>query len=151
MTSKERVMKAVNRKQPDRAPVFATITAQVADALTEKLGMPKSPPLDSLLSTRISHMEVLTKLGNDCVGIASCAPKAFPTKTLKDGTIVNDWGMKFKPVGLSRFPETRPDISGRGTTVLQCFTLQNKTWGTTAPQCFTLQNKTWGTTAGLDD
>jgi hypothetical protein len=123
MTSKERVMKAVNRKQPDRAPVFATITAQVADALTEKLGMPKSPPLDSLLSTRISHMEVLTKLGNDCVGIASCAPKAFPTKTLKDGTIVNDWGMKFKPVGLSRFPENH------GCDSPPCIVLQSKTLG----------------------
>ncbi len=80
--------------------------------------MEKEPPLDSLLSTRISHTEILLKLGNDCVGIAACAPKSFPTKQLEDGTIINEWKMKFKPVGLYNefieFPlsnaETKDDL-----------------------------------------
>jgi len=100
MTSKERVFKTVNHEQPDRPPVFATLTPQVATALEKHLGMPESPPFDSLLSTRISHMELLTRLGNDCVGVAACSPKNYPTRVEADGTIVNEWGMRFKDAGL---------------------------------------------------
>ena len=100
MTPKQRTLMALNHQQPDRAPIFTTVTPQVADKMAEHLGLPKEPPLDSLLSTRISHMDLLTKLGNDCVGIAACAPKSFPTKILDDGIIENEWHMKFKPAGL---------------------------------------------------
>ncbi|MDX2430667.1 MAG: uroporphyrinogen decarboxylase family protein, partial [Bacteroides sp.] len=55
---------------------------------------------DSLLSTRISHMKLLSDLGNDCVGIAACAPTNRPTITHPDGIIENEWGMKFISAGL---------------------------------------------------
>lgn len=100
MTPRERVLKAMNHEQPDRPPLFATLTPQVAEKLAEELNILKEPPLDSLLSTRISHMDLLTRLGNDCVGIAACAPKSFPTREQEDGTLVNEWQMRFKPVGL---------------------------------------------------
>lgn len=100
MNSRERALRAISHEQPDRCPVFATLTPQVAVKLAKALGVPEEPPLDSLLSTRISHMALLTKLGNDCVGIAACSPKNFPTKTLDDGTMVNEWGMRFKSCGL---------------------------------------------------
>ncbi len=100
MNSRERVLKAISHEQPDRCPIFATLTPQVAVKLAKALGVPEEPPLDSLLSTRISHMALLTKLGNDCVGIAACSPNDFPTRTLDDGTMVNEWGMRFKPFGL---------------------------------------------------
>ncbi len=100
MTSKERVLKAIKHQQPDRPPVFATLTPQAAEKLARHIGMAYEPPLDSLLSTRISHTELLTKLGNDCVGIAACSPDDSPTQILEDGTIKNEWGMKFKNVGL---------------------------------------------------
>jgi uroporphyrinogen decarboxylase len=45
-------------------------------------------------------MDLLTSLGNDCVGIAACSPADCPTKTMPDGTIQNEWGMQFKAVGL---------------------------------------------------
>jgi len=100
MNSRERTLKALSHKQPDRCPIFATLTPQVAVKLAKALDVPEEPPLDSLLSTRISHMALLTKLGNDCVGIAACSPDDFPTKTLPDGTMVNEWGMRFKSCGL---------------------------------------------------
>ena len=100
MNSKERVFKAIGHEQPDRPPVFVTFTPQVAEKLSAELGMEYEVPLDSLLSTRISHTELLKKLGNDCVGIAACAPRDFPTRQQEDGTLVNEWGMRFKPVGL---------------------------------------------------
>jgi len=100
MTSRERFLTTINRGAPDRPPVFATFTPQVAEKMSAALNMPYEEPLDSLLSTRISHMDLLTALGNDAVGIAACAPEDHPTRTETDGTIVNEWGMRFKNVGL---------------------------------------------------
>jgi len=100
MTSKERVNKALSHQAFDRPPVFTTFTPQVAKRMSEYLLMNYEEPLDSLLSTRISHTEVLTKLGNDCVGIAACAPQSHPTVTDANGIITNEWGMKFKNAGL---------------------------------------------------
>ncbi len=100
MTSRERVLKAINFIQPDRPPIFATLTPQAAQKLSEALGIEYEPPYDSMLSTRISHPRLLTTLGNDCVGIAACAPKRFPTRTLQTGLLLNEWGMKFVDAGL---------------------------------------------------
>ncbi len=100
MTSKERVLSTITGKQPDRPPIFATLTPQAAEKLSQALNIPYEPPLDSLLSTRISHTDLLIKLGNDCVGIAACAPENRPTRTLDDGTLENEWGMRFKDIGL---------------------------------------------------
>ena len=100
MNSRERVFASINHKEPDRPPVYVTLTPQVAESLSDHLGVPFEPPVDSLLSTRISHMDLLTGLGNDCVGMAACPPDNRPTTVDKDGTITNEWGMKFKPAGL---------------------------------------------------
>lgn len=100
MTSKERVLKAINFENPDRPPIYATLTPQMAEKLSNHLAIPFEEPVDSLLSTRISHSNLLTTLGNDCVGIAACIPENSPTKTLEDGRIVNEWGMVFRNVGL---------------------------------------------------
>ena len=100
MNPKERFLHTINRKEPDRPPIFATFTPQVARKMSALLGVPYEEPLDSMLSTRASHMDLLIKLGNDAAGIATCAPDSFPTKTLKNGLIENEWGMVFKPFGL---------------------------------------------------
>lgn len=100
MNSKERLHKVLKGDIPDRPPVFATITPQVAEKLSAHLDLPYEEPMDSLLSTRISHMELLRKLGNDCIGIAACSPLDRPTITHPDGIIENEWGMKFISAGL---------------------------------------------------
>lgn len=100
MTPKDRVLKAINFQQPDRPPVFCTLTPQAAFKLSEALRVPYEEPLDSLLSTRISHTNVLLTAGNDGVGIAACAPDHFPTRTLENGILENEWGMQFVDVGL---------------------------------------------------
>lgn len=108
----------MNKETPDRPPVFATFTPQVAEKMSKHLGVPYEKPLDSMLSTRASHMDLLANLGNDAVGIAACAPNNFPTKTHPNGLIENEWGMIFKPMGLYnefyKFPlahaETADDI-----------------------------------------
>ena len=100
MNSRERFLQTINGNVPDRPPVFATFTPQVAKKMADYIKVGYEEPLDSMLSTRASHMDLLTKLGNDAVGIATCAPNNFPTKTLENGLIKNEWGMVFKPMGL---------------------------------------------------
>lgn len=118
MNSRERFLLTIDGKIPDRPPVFATLTPQVARKLSAHIILPFEEPLDSMLSTRGSHMDLLAELGNDAVGIVTCAPDNFPTKTLENGLIENEWGMVFKPLGLYNefyiYPlekaETRTDI-----------------------------------------
>lgn len=100
MNSRERFLKALNRECPDRPPVFATLTPQVAKSLSAYMGLSYEEPVDSLLSTRISHTRLLLNMGNDGVGIAAQAPYDKPTITRKDGMLVNEWGMVFKDAGL---------------------------------------------------
>jgi len=118
MTSKERVLAAINRKPHDRPPIFATLTPQVAKLLSEHFGIDYEVPEDSLFSTRISHTKLLTTLGNDCVGIAACTPIERPVVISPEGIITNEYGMVFKNAGLYnefyQFPlkdaETKADI-----------------------------------------
>jgi uroporphyrinogen decarboxylase len=100
MNSRERFLKTINRKEPDRPPVFATLTPQMAKKLSDYTGIPYEEPLDSLLSTRISHTRLLLHLGNDAVGVAACAPADRPTVKLENGISKNEWGMVFKEKGL---------------------------------------------------
>ena len=100
MNQRERFLKTINGEIPDRPPTFVTLTPQMAKKLCDATGMPYEEPVDSLLSTRISHTKLLTALGNDCVGIAAAAPKDRPTLTREDGIKVNEWGMTFKNTGL---------------------------------------------------
>jgi uroporphyrinogen decarboxylase len=108
VSSRQRFLTTLEHRPPDRPPVFMTLTPQVAERLADAVGLPREPPLDSLLSTRISHPRLLTHLGNDAVGIAACAPPSAPTHRDEEGTLVNEWGMRFRTVGLydefSEFP-----------------------------------------------
>lgn len=100
MNSRERFITTIMGGEPDRPPVFANFTPQVAAKMSKHMGMPYEEPLDSVLSTRISHTNLLLKLGNDAVGTASIAPKNAPTIVRPDGTMINEYGMEFEPKGL---------------------------------------------------
>jgi len=100
MNSRERFTTVLSGNEPDRPPVFATLTPQAARKLSEYLDLAYEEPLDSLLSTRISHTELLLHLGNDAVCVAACAPEGHPTEKLENGISRNEWGMTFKEKGL---------------------------------------------------
>ncbi len=100
MRPRERILTVLEGKKPDRPPIFANLTPQAAEKLARALNLPYEPPFDSLLSTRISHMGLLTHLGNDCIGIAACSPDDFPTRKLDNGLLENEWGMRFRDIGL---------------------------------------------------
>jgi len=102
MKPRDRVLKALNGEEVDRPPIFMTLTPEAAQKMSKHLHVPYEKPLDSMLSTRISHMDLLTKMGNDCVGVAATAPTNFPTRIIDEEKKVstNEWGMKFIDVGI---------------------------------------------------
>ncbi|HHJ11493.1 MAG TPA: hypothetical protein ENK25_11490 [Bacteroidetes bacterium] len=100
MNSRDRFFKAIHHENPDRPPIFVTLTPQAAKKLSDHLNLPYEKPYDSLLASRISHVNLLTTLGNDCVGIAACYPDNYPTQTLDNGILENEWHMKFIDQGI---------------------------------------------------
>lgn len=101
MTSKERLIKAINHQETDRPPVYCSIVPQLAKKLSNYWGVPYEEALDSPMSgNRISWRDLMLRLGSDCICIASCAPDDGKTKTLEDGLIINEWGIGMRNHGL---------------------------------------------------
>jgi uroporphyrinogen decarboxylase len=106
MTRRERTIAAISHREPDRPPLYLSLTPQVALMLSEHLGLPYEEPEDAMESARISHPGLLSALGADILAIAPAAPHDAPTLTLPDGRIRNEWGMTFRTSGLySEFAE----------------------------------------------
>jgi uroporphyrinogen decarboxylase len=100
LLSRQRVLKAISREEPDRVPLFVTITPQVAQRLSRHLRIAKYTTADSPLSqNRISYNELMIELGNDIVGIGACSPDACLTHELDYGVLTNEWGVKYKTAG----------------------------------------------------
>jgi len=118
MEARERTLAAINHKQPDRPPVYVSLTPQIALKLSETFHLPFEEPVDAMESARISHMGLLTHMGVDIIAVAPTVPYDAPTITLPDGRVKNEWGMVFRNVGIySEFAEyplanasTRKDI-----------------------------------------
>lgn len=100
MTSKERFISTINRGIPDRPPLYLSFTPQSAAKVCNQLGIPYEEPVDSMLSTRISHQDMCMFLGSDAIGIAATPPESKPTQISDEGHITNEWGMVFIDAGL---------------------------------------------------
>ncbi|RLD55734.1 MAG: hypothetical protein DRI97_08855, partial [Bacteroidetes bacterium] len=74
MNARERTLAAINHRQPDRPPVYVSLTPQIAEKLSEAYGLPFEPAIDAMESARISHMGLLTEMGADIIAIAPTAP-----------------------------------------------------------------------------
>ena len=100
MKSKDRVITALNHKQPDRPPVFASVTPQIGDALNARLGITDDGLVDSFYANRVSYTKALTKLGNDCVCVAAGLPGDVTITDNGDGTITDEWGITWGNTGM---------------------------------------------------
>ncbi|MGQ8335532.1 uroporphyrinogen decarboxylase family protein [Sunxiuqinia sp. A32] len=161
MNSRERFLKTLGGETPDRPPLFVSVTPQVAKKLCKHTGQPFEEPLDSMLSTRASHMDLMAYLGADAVGIATCVPENNPTITLENGLIKNEWGMVLKDTGqyneFYEFPlahaETAKDIEdfnfpdpfapGRWEAAIKTVEKYGKTHGIIADLETTLFETAW--------
>lgn len=107
MTPKQRVLTTLRKQEPDRVPIFANLTPQVAEKLGKQLNLLYGPE-DSFLSTRTSHTEILVELGNDAVGIGAGRAADAPSVVLPDGRIRDEWGIIYSPIGLYSEAVERP-------------------------------------------
>jgi uroporphyrinogen decarboxylase len=98
VTPRERFLTALRFQEPDRVPTFTTLTPQVAAALGELFNLPAAPE-DSFLSTRISHTEILLRLGNDAVGVGPGRARGLETRVREDGTLIDEFGLVYRRVG----------------------------------------------------
>jgi hypothetical protein len=76
MNPRERTIAAINHREPDRPPIYVSVTPQIARMLGDHLGFPFEEPADAMESARISHMELLTSIGADIVAVAPTVPTA---------------------------------------------------------------------------
>ncbi len=93
MNPRERVLAVLDHNEPDIVPRYVTVTPQLAQGLSDLLGIDSYTVADSPSQNRISYQEILTELGNDVVGIGACYPKDNPTKDLGGGITQNEWGV----------------------------------------------------------
>lgn len=107
MDHRQRFMAVLEGKQADCVPVLANLTPQLAERLAEQMHKPLQL-VDSFLSTRISHLDILLALGNDAVEVAATRAADHPTVTLEDGRQRDEWGIVYEQVGLYAEAVVRP-------------------------------------------
>ncbi len=100
MNQRERTLAAINHSEPDRPPIYVSVTPQVARALSDYLGVPYEEPVEAMESARISHMNLLTHMGADIIAIAPAVPPEASAVKLPGGMTRNEWGMVFRNAGI---------------------------------------------------
>lgn len=102
MTSRERVVAALNHEQPDRVPVSLGGTAHKLSnsrtlALREHFGLEGEPPL-VLTGPGFSYYDtqVLDRLGTDIRHVFLRPPDGFRTVQAPDGGWLDEWGLSYK-------------------------------------------------------
>lgn len=93
MTHRERFLATLHNGTPDRIPIVANLTIQAAEKIAAALGT-EVGFVDSFLATRISHREILLKMGNDAVLVA--ATPATPSVVLENGDVRDELGITYR-------------------------------------------------------
>ena len=105
MTSRERVLAALDHTEPDRVPMDLTITLGAYTKLVKHLGLENEvdpePPVANWLTYVPVDIKVLKELDIDIVHVGCRPPSGFP-KHLPGGGFIDEWGIK-------RVPIERPD------------------------------------------
>lgn len=105
MNSRERIIKAINHKKPDRVPIdvggtLATSMHKIIyNKLKEKFNIndKKDEILELALQSVILDESVLNKLHGDVIGIYSNPPKSWKMEVDPvDNSYIDEWGLKYK-------------------------------------------------------
>jgi len=112
MTHRERVLAALNRREPDRVPVdlggtgCTTMTVKAHARLRAHLGLPSepSPVLWSVRSTTVVPDEIIVRrLEVDARPILLGPPLGRPDRTLSEDMFLDEWGVIWTRHGSSHF------------------------------------------------
>ena len=108
MTHRERVLDAIERKQPDRVPVdlggtlASTINIHAYRRLMAHLGFADAPPV-AYVSRRSNSVlpdeRLLSHLDVDCRAVILDNPDVLPERELPDGSLYDEWGITWKHLG----------------------------------------------------
>ena len=102
MTSRERVIKALNHEEPDRVPIdlggthCSTIHIEPYERVLEALDIKPDPkPIVRRVSQTVNDMDVavMKRFGFDCVGMMPGGPDHSQSTDLPDGTWVDEFGV----------------------------------------------------------
>jgi uroporphyrinogen decarboxylase len=108
MTSRERVVAALNHREPDRVPVdigggtSTSISVEANARLKRQLGFEgNSAELSKIFRVAALDEEVMQRLGSDCRPLRSKSPRRWTPPPSEPGTLVDIWGVTWKkqPVG----------------------------------------------------
>jgi uroporphyrinogen decarboxylase len=119
LNSRERFLSALRREEPDRVPAFLNLTPQPAEKLGKLMGI-SSIPVQSRLSQRISHNEILTRLGNDAVAVRHTWPAEI-VEGRERGELIDDFGMEYVRIGYYYEIHRRPLSHARSEADIAAF------------------------------
>ena len=94
MTPKKRLIKAVRHEEPDRVPVVNTLTPASAQKVSNALHLPYKRINNWLFNDQ------LVALGNDAILVGADAPKDFRPLVFEDGSYSDEWGIRYKRIGV---------------------------------------------------
>ncbi len=104
MTSKERVLRALRKKEgvPDRVPIQFDLCRQHTESFGKKLGIKPDYALSYYedLTYRISANEIRTKMGSDVVVVGGTVPDGYSPDVVSGEITMNEFGMHMKPTSL---------------------------------------------------
>jgi uroporphyrinogen decarboxylase len=135
MTSRERVMTALDHREPDRVPIdfgglLASINIYTYDALLRAVGIPAGG--DEVVSREWSNVpkpseELLVKWGVDFRRVWLGGPELFtPTVNEEEKTLKDEWGLTWKRVG--KYNEfVNPPLAGASLSELIRFPFPDPT------------------------
>ena len=103
MTSRQRLLAALNHREPDRVPIdlggtpTSTISASALENLKSHLGLHSPNRLMSpIFLTAYPDDELVQRFGVDVKMVAASPPSAFQLKTTPQGRIVDEWGVVYQ-------------------------------------------------------
>ena len=102
MTSRQRVVTALQHREPDRVPLGIWMTVDAYKQFRRYLGLEvkeKYPVGSTTWSQDVSvELDVIAKLGLDVIKISGQCPGGKSLEELPDGLLVDEWGIKRKRV-----------------------------------------------------
>lgn len=98
MNSKQRVLTALHRHEPDRVPLQFDLCRSLLDRFGKKLNIPVRYTTSYYedVTYRLSGNELRIAMGSDCVVVGASLPAGYSHPQTEDGCIINEFGMKMR-------------------------------------------------------
>ncbi len=103
MNSRERLLRALNHREPDRVPIdlggtpTSTISASALERLKDHLGIRSETRLMSpIFLTAYPDEEIIKRFGVDVRMVTANPPAGFKMKITPEGKLVDEWGVVYQ-------------------------------------------------------